>query len=709
MFETKKTLLISNTRTTINGITDSLPKLLDLLKQLAASELITILIISGSHGDGGVSGFSDKKKLEPRFYEETCELVGIQSDPSKPLPKPQARYADAKDDALLRFPPYRNIKFNILNIHHFNKNGKGLLAFIEELGPSAIIVDWCYAKNGDVANLLTRAGIIARMWLRFERTSIVGLTGNGFLALDKKQTKTLRDVAELIQEGPLNGVILLGGHGTGKTLLACEFVKIKMAALGANHELFDIFCVDCGSFSVDNNDSSSSILNMLKNNAFVNDDSANDKYFYALKEFKKETGVEKITYFKELILAIQSMFEKLDENNERKKVLMLDEIPASFLFKDQSLNDAFDFEWNPNIFVVGCVSPVIGGPVIQDESDFNANLRNSDKKGLLETKNILFSRLDVTYRNSYQIQSFYNVFRIHWNGPFKGWRDRDRNDRIVRILTGKMQQPKMNPNTSSSTQNGKGTNLPSGPRPLFFITNKETRKSSDDELKELETKVSKKISGQNKSLSAICIHGYGQECTFCSSINSQFQNKDDSTPKLVHKGGFRDSSGFRGCEQNNLVVHFDYAIGGTLAFECFSRARQNLFVIISKTQLEQNETLANAIKEMLRHEEKCENKSCKDNELDKLKVVDVEYFGLNDDEVKKFENSYESERDFFRRVILSKNHNSNSANHDNDNSHLGANLGSDNSDTSSVEPESRNPNSDNDSSPEPRSCCCCLS
>ena len=64
-----------------------------------------------------------------------------------------------------------------------------------------------------------------------------------------------------------------------------------------------------------------------------------------------------------------------------------------------------------------------------------------------------------------------------------------------------------------------------------------------------------------------------------------------------------------------------------------------------------------------------------------------------DDEVKKLENSYESD-----------DHDSNSANHDNDNSHLKADL--DNSDTSSVRPESRHPNSDNDSSPEPRSCCC---
>ena len=119
-----------------------------------------------------------------------------------------------------------------------------------------------------------------------------------------------------------------------------------------------------------------------------------------------------------------------------------------------------------------------------------------------------------------------------------------------------------------------------------------------------------------------------EECSFCKSINSQFQNKDDSTPKLVHQGALWESSGFRGCEQNNLIIHFDYTgygYTGYTIFECFSRARQNLIVIISQTELKENSAFQNAINEMLRHEEKCENQKCKENGWNKLKVVDVEY------------------------------------------------------------------------------------
>ena len=64
-----------------------------------------------------------------------------------------------------------------------------------------------------------------------------------------------------------------------------------------------------------------------------------------------------------------------------------------------------------------------------------------------------------------------------------------------------------------------------------------------------------------------------------------------------------DSSGFRGCEQNNLIIHFYYAIGGDLSFECFSRARQNLIVIISQTDLKEKYAFQETVKEMLRHEE----------------------------------------------------------------------------------------------------------
>ena len=181
---------------------------------------------------------------------------------------------------------------------------------------------------------------------------IVGTSGKGWIDLDDKQSTVLHEIINHIDS--LNGVILVGGHGTGKTLLACEAAKIKMAALGKNHERFDFYCIDCREDP--GSDLKSSILNILKNNVFANEDSANEKYFYTFKKVKKESGIEKITSFKELLLAFQSIFEKRDENNERKKVIMLDEIPASFLLKD--LKDAFHFKWNPDIFVVGCISPV---------------------------------------------------------------------------------------------------------------------------------------------------------------------------------------------------------------------------------------------------------------------------------------------------------------------------------------------------------------
>ena len=130
-----------------------------------------------------------KELLDYKLYEATCNVVGLKAEDrncsSTPIPKAQRMYIDAIDDALLRQPPYRNIKFNVLYIKHFHQKSQALLDFVEELDPSAIILDWCFTKNGDVANLLTKAGVVSRMWMSFERTSIVGMTGNGFIEFIK--------------------------------------------------------------------------------------------------------------------------------------------------------------------------------------------------------------------------------------------------------------------------------------------------------------------------------------------------------------------------------------------------------------------------------------------------------------------------------------------------------------------------------------------
>ena len=51
------------------------------------SEDEKILVVSGTHGDSGietqfgVSGLTDKDKLDHEFYKEDCKLVGIEPEP----------------------------------------------------------------------------------------------------------------------------------------------------------------------------------------------------------------------------------------------------------------------------------------------------------------------------------------------------------------------------------------------------------------------------------------------------------------------------------------------------------------------------------------------------------------------------------------------------------------------------------------------------
>ena len=59
----------------------------------------------------------------------------------------------------------------------------------------------------------------------------------------------------------------------------------------------------------------------------------------------------------------------------------------------------------PNIFVVACLSPTIDN----NDFDFKQKIKRIDEKNLLETKHVLFKQLDVTYRNSLEIQMFYNI------------------------------------------------------------------------------------------------------------------------------------------------------------------------------------------------------------------------------------------------------------------------------------------------------------
>ena len=101
IFETMKTLMTSNTTTNSSGIRDSTPRILDRLKRLVGPEFLIILFVSGGHGQDGESGFTRRKLLDKKFYEQTCKEVGVepQNAPSATI---QPVYIDAHKKALLK-------------------------------------------------------------------------------------------------------------------------------------------------------------------------------------------------------------------------------------------------------------------------------------------------------------------------------------------------------------------------------------------------------------------------------------------------------------------------------------------------------------------------------------------------------------------------------------------------------------------------------
>ena len=215
MFGSNYTFLSSATTVCASGIEDSLPRLLSGIKFLGDPKYISVLCISGTHGNlDGSSGFSDSYLLERKFYEETCKLLGIKPQVSmfgsnavvlgfsqsykalfkmlgiisEPDPIPQPLDGNAHDDAILKNPLYEMMKYNVLDIKHFHRNEEGLIKYVRAFGPNAIVLDWCFAKDGDVAKILCKSGILSELWLKHERTSMVGISDGRWINLDSEQT-----------------------------------------------------------------------------------------------------------------------------------------------------------------------------------------------------------------------------------------------------------------------------------------------------------------------------------------------------------------------------------------------------------------------------------------------------------------------------------------------------------------------------------------
>ena len=109
-----------------NGFYHNIPNFLNYLNCLARNSSETrVLIITGSHGsEKGESGFSNQMYLDYQFYKKDCNLIGVDPEDdnciAKPEAKAQSKSVHSDKHALLEYPEFENMSFNVLNIKHLS-------------------------------------------------------------------------------------------------------------------------------------------------------------------------------------------------------------------------------------------------------------------------------------------------------------------------------------------------------------------------------------------------------------------------------------------------------------------------------------------------------------------------------------------------------------------------------------------------------------
>ena len=614
IFQSNHTLLTSTTPTDYLGIEDFVPRLLDRIKLLGSPECIRILFVSGTHGSSnGSSGFNELSFLETGFYVQDCKMLGIKSHGSKPYPIAQTLEGNAEKDAILRNPLYRMMKFNVLDIQHYHKDEKGLITYVRTFAPTAIVLGWCYTKYGDVANILCKSGILAELWLKHERTSMVGFGNGKLINLDTEQTKYLHDVSKMLENNEVKHFVLFGGHGSGKTVLGVQTANIVMGKLQEEEPHMDsvLFVINSENWcSTEKGPLLQNIETMFKDEDCV-------KHFYPLKKLREESGIKKEPSswrLNDVLRAIQMVCEKKFKEQRMNKVILTDESNALDVFcRDGRLCRLEDqFDQNESMYTITCVNPV-------SIKGFNnitlQRLAKMDEKSLLEDHEIMVRQLEVTYRNSRDIQLFYNVYQAHFKLLAK---DEDRS-----ILTGEMKQPQIDPNHSFN-QDGETSSLPLGPKPTLLLIKKECKKWSDNDIQDIQENVAGLMDGNTNSFAALCFNPDRKDCALCQKTNDEYQNKDDSTIKMgsINVGGKRYFN-VQGCEKDNLVIHCGELPYYNYQFENISRARKRLILIMDLQHLDSENTFSKIMKELRYHSKTCSNDECQKRKWDDKDVVEI--------------------------------------------------------------------------------------
>ena len=108
------------------------------------------------------------------------------------------------------------------------------------------------------------------------------------------------------------------------------------------------------------------------------------------------------------------------------------------------------------------------------------------------------------------------------------------------------------------------------------------------------------------------------------NIELQKQNVIPKMRSMRDDDGDLMSSGFSGCEDDVLFIHFTLTTNlNDLSFEMFSRARRRLLLLVDEDTLNFDYHFQKTLKELMKHEENCDNESCDKQGLSKEKMIEI--------------------------------------------------------------------------------------
>ena len=658
IFQVDECLLMSSTFTSVSGLRTSFQQFFNYLRRIGSTSKTRVLIISGSHGskNTGFSGLTQKDLLHHGFYVETCEVLGVspqkEDDVSIPLPGPQQKDPGAKDDALLNEGDFEDIKFHVLNIKHFHNNKKEFLMYVKEYNPTAVVIDWCYSKDGDVANVLCTSGVLSEMWLSAERNLIVGVNEQ-WIKLGKEQKQLLDQVSRGIQNDNLKHVILWGIHGTGKTVLGAEIAKMFMAKIRNSGLKYNLYIIQyTGLSGIKANQLR--LLQRLETNVFGNEDFCDEKKYYSFKDLENETGL-KIKYYKDDRASISGkdvitkfINKQCEKDGKKQNVIFMDEICSKIFLKEPTSSDSsssdndnhnqtIDFSShnigeNENVYTITCVSPYINKP----DPKLEYKIKSLDDQNILKEQQTIVKELKITYRNSKAIQFFFNVFWAHVKSMV-----RNHGTWYEDILAKGLQHTDEDGHTNEEKH---VAHLPSGETPILIKYKKKINQRTGENVEDMKREVLRRICNQTtkESISVLCFNRY-HDCTLCQKIKSDCEKKFGEQKMVMtrHDDGYFFGAGFGGCEDENVIIHytsssfFEFMLHYKFNFPFFvdlpfwtlqvlSRARKNMLLMFEEGYLKLDIPYAKAILEIISHDQQdCGNGVCKSKGWTEIKVVDV--------------------------------------------------------------------------------------